>query len=171
VHFDANTVRLHWATTALIVILWILGQTADLISEGRINRAYWSVHVVFGFVLTILVGWRIIWRGAYGSRLPPADFGLLQVAAKATHYILYLLLSGVLALGVVNAFVRGYNLFDIISLPRIGDKALRKPITNWYGFMANILLGLAFLHACAALTHHFLTRDNVPRRMLPRRGN
>ena len=124
---------------------------------------------MLGFALVILVAWRIIWRGAGGRRLSPADTGLLQLAAKATHYILYMLLLIVLMLGVVNAIVRGYKLFDIMSLPQLGDKALRKPITNWHGLVANFLIGLAFLHACAALTHHYFMRDNVLRRMLPGR--
>jgi cytochrome b561 len=88
--------------------------------------------------------------------------------AKATHHGLYLLLLIVIVLGVVNAFVRGYNLFDLASLPQIGDRALRKPITNWHGLAANVLLGLAGLHAAAALFHHYVIRDSVLGRMLPR---
>jgi cytochrome b561 len=167
--YDPTTIRLHWATAILVALLWIIGQTADWIPDGRVNNAYWSVHVVLGFALVILVIWRIIWRAAGGRRLPPADSALLQVAAKTVHYLLYLLLLIVLVLGVANAIVRGYKLFDIASLPQFGDKALRKPITHWHGLAANILLGLAFLHAAAALTHHYIMRDSVLQRMLPRR--
>ena len=50
--------------------------------------------------------------------------------AKATHHGLYLLLLVVIVLGITNAFVRGYNLFDLVSLPQLGDRALRRPITH-----------------------------------------
>ncbi len=76
----------------------------------------------------------------------------------------------VVGLGVVNAFVRGYNLFDIMSLPQLGDRALRRPITHWHGLAANILLGLALFHAAAALVHHYLWKDGVLGRMVPARG-
>lgn len=168
-HYDPATIRLHWATAVLVALLWIIGQTADWIPDGHVNNAYWSVHVVLGFGLVLLVLWRIVWRSAGGRRLAPADTGLLQAAAKTTHYALYLLLLIVLALGVANAIVRGYKLFDITSLPQFGNKALRRPITHWHSLAANILLGLAFLHAAAALTHHYIIRDNVLRRMLPGR--
>jgi cytochrome b561 len=67
--------------------------------------------------------------------------------------------------------VRGYTLFDLFSLPQIGDKSLRRPITNLHGLAANILLFLACLHALAGLAHHYLWRDGVLRRMIPARVN
>ena len=67
----------------------------------------------------------------------------------------------------MNAFVRGYNLFDLVSLPQVGDRAWRRPITHWHGLAANILLGLALFHAAAALVHHYLWHDAVLKRMLP----
>jgi cytochrome b561 len=147
--------------------LWIIGQTADWLPKRRLNVAVWSVHVVLGFGLAAILIWRLIWRASAGRRLPGADSGLLQVLAKATHYLLYALPATVVVLGIVNAFVRGYNLFDLVNLPQIGDKALRRPITSWHGSAANILLAVAGFHAAAALVHHYLWRDGVLARLLP----
>jgi cytochrome b561 len=166
--YDATTIRLHWATAIAFAILWIIGQTADYIPHGPVNTAVWSVHVVLGFCLVALLIYRVYWRAAQGRRLPPADRGALQVAAKSTHYLLYVLLAVVVTLGVVNAFVRGYNLFDLVSLPQVGDKALRRPITHWHGLIANITLALIGLHAAAALAHRYLWGDGVLARMAPR---
>ncbi len=128
--YDRATVVMHWATAALAVLLWIIGQTADWIPDGPLNTDVWSVHVVVGFLFAVLVlGTRIVWRISGGRHLPEADRGLLRVLAKMAHLALYGLLIVVVTLGVVNAFVRGYNLFDLVSLPQIGDRALRKPIT------------------------------------------
>jgi cytochrome b561 len=88
--------------------------------------------------------------------------------AEAAHYALYAFLLIVVTLGIVNAFVRGYNLFDLTHVPQIGDAALRRPITHWHGLAANVLLGLAFFHALAALAHHYVLKDDVLRRMLSR---
>ena len=166
--YDRTTILLHWTTAILVVLLWISGQTADWIPHGPVNTDYWSVHVVLGFALAVVIAWRIIWRSSRGRKLRAADTGFLQVLAEARHHGLYLLLLIVIVLGVVNAFVRGYNLFDLASLPQIGDRALRKPITHWHGLAANALLGLAAIHAVAALFHHYVLRDSALARMLLR---
>jgi cytochrome b561 len=165
--YDRTTIALHWITAASVVILWIIGQTADWIPDGPVNTAYWSIHVALGFVLAAVLAWRVLWRASAGRKLPAADAGALHAFAKATHYLLYGLLLVVVALGVLNAFVRGYNLFGLVSLPQVGDSAMRRPITQWHGLAANILLGFALFHAAAALVHHYLWRDGVLGRMLP----
>jgi cytochrome b561 len=167
--YDRTTMSLHWITAGLVAVLWIIGQTADWIPDGPLNTDYWSIHVVLGFALVAVIAWRMNWRYLGGRRLPPADTGVLHVVAEATHYGLYLLLLATIVLGIINAFVRGYNLFDLVSLPQIGDRAMRKPITNWHGLAANLLLILAGLHAAAALFHHYILRDNVLARMVPAR--
>ena len=78
-----------------------------------------------------------------------------------------MVLAVVLALGVTNAFVRGYNLFDLFSLPQVGNREARHAITEWHGLAANILLGLAAIHAIAALIHHYGWRDGLLNRMVP----
>ncbi len=166
-NYDLTTIVLHWSVAIITLLLWFIGQTADLISNKPINNGIWSIHVLMGFVLTLLLVWRILWRIWRGRRLPPANTGIIQAFAKLIHFSLYGLLGTVVLLGVVNAFVRGYSLFWLFDLPQVGDRTLRKPITEWHGLIANILLGVVFIHAGAALLHHYLWRDNILRRMLP----
>jgi cytochrome b561 len=165
--YDRLTIWLHWATVALVVALWIVGQTGDWLPRGPLQTNYWSMHIVFGFTLAVVLAWRAVWRLTGGRRLPPVGPPLLQALAKTVHYLLYALMAAVVVLGIVNAFVRGYNLFDLTHLPQIGDRALRRPITDWHGLLANILLALAALHALAALAHRAVLRDGVLRRMMP----
>lgn len=165
--YDRTTITLHWATAALVPILWVIGQTADWIPDGPINTAVWSVHVTLGFAIAGVLAARIAWRASNGRRLPAGDSGALQVLAKATHHLLYGLLIVVALSGVINAFVRGYDMFGLFNLPQVGDLAWRRPITQWHGLAANFLLGLALFHAAAALFHHYLWRDDVLGRMLP----
>ncbi len=167
--YDSTTIRLHWATAALVVVLWISGQLADLAPKGPLRTDAWSSHFVLGFALAAVLIWRLVWRFGGGRRLPAAGSGLLHFLAQAAHHGLYLLLIATVALGLVNAFVRGVSLFDLASLPQIGDRELRKPITQWHEFAANLLLGLAMLHAAAALAHHYILKDAVLLRMAPDR--
>jgi cytochrome b561 len=166
--YDATTIALHWLTAGLVVLLWIIGQTADWAPRGPRQTGYWSVHVLLGFVLALALAGRILWRGFRGRRLPAADAGVLGFLAEATHYALYGILLVVVGLGILNAVVRGYGLFGLFNLPQWGDPAWRKPITHWHGLAANVLLAVALLHAAAALAHHYVMRDGVLRRMLPR---
>ncbi len=165
--YDAMTIRLHWATAMLVALLWIMGQTADWFPRGPLRLDYWSLHVLLGFALLVVLGWRIIWRARGGRTLPAADHGLLQAAATATHYLLYALLVTVVILGVVNAFVRGFSMFGLFHLPQIGDPELKRPINRWHELAANAVLCVALFHAAAALVHHYVWRDGLIRRMMP----
>ena len=167
IRYDRTTIALHWATAGLVAVLWILGQTSDWFPDGLINTVMWSTHVVLGFALAGVLVWRIAWRSGSGRSLPAADGGVLHVLAKATHYGLYLLLVTVVTLGVVNAFVRGYSIYELFHLPQVGNRAWRRQITDWHGLAANVVLALAGFHAVAALTHHFLWHDGVLGRMFP----
>jgi len=163
--YDPTTIALHWTTAILVAVLWIIGQTADYTPKGSIRTDYWSAHVVLGFLLAFVLIWRLSWRAFRGRRLPPTDSGPIQLLADASHWALYGLLALVVVLGVCNAFVRSYNLFDLVSLPQVGDTALRRPINHWHGLAANILLGLALAHALAALAHYYVLKDRVLQRM------
>lgn len=170
IRYDRTTIALHWATALLVAILWILGQTADRFPDhGWANVALWSTHVVLGFALAALIVWRVGWRSTRGRALPAADTGALHALAKATHSGLYLLLATVVALGIVNAFVRGYSLYGLVHLPQVGDRAWRHPVTQWHGLAANVVLALAGFHAAAALVHHTVLGDGLIARMTPER--
>ena len=167
--YDPTTIALHWATATLVAVLWLIGQTADWLPDhGWANTGLWSTHVALGFVLAAVLVWRIVWRWDAGRKLPPADAGVLHLLAKAMHVGLYLMLVGVAALGIANAGVRGYSLYGLFHLPQLGDRAWRRPLTQWHGLAANVTLTLAGFHATAALVHHYVVRDRLIARMLPR---
>jgi cytochrome b561 len=46
--YDPTTVWLHWITVALIVVLWVIGQTGDPVPRGPLRTGVWSMHVVLG---------------------------------------------------------------------------------------------------------------------------
>ena len=116
-------------------------------------------------VLAAVLLARIVWRIGPGRALPSPDGGMLRIVARCTHLVLYALLLIVVGLGIANAFVRGYTLFEAISLPQIGDRALRRPLTQWHGLAANAVLAVALLHAAAGLFHQYIRKDRLLWRM------
>ncbi len=168
--YDPMTVRLHWITVGLVAALWLLGQTNDMWPRPY-SEPLWSVHVVLGIALAVVLVTRIAWRAQFGMVLPPADQGVLHWIATATHYTLYVLLFAAAVSGILNASYRGVHLFDGWSFPQFGtgDRATRRSINDWHELAANALLAVACLHAAAALVHHYVWRDQLMERMRTRR--
>ena len=167
--FDPTTVWLHWITVALVVALWVIGQTGDLVPRGPLRTGVWSMHVVLGFLTAFVLLTRVAWRAHFGRVLPPADTGLLYIVAKLTHYALYVLLGLVIIAGIVDASYRGVNVFGVWSVPQFGsgDVTTRHSINEWHEMAANLLMVVAAVHALAALGHHYVWRDRLLDRMRP----
>jgi len=166
-HYDAATICLHWLTAALVAILWTLGQVTGWVLRGPFRSGLWSTHVALGLLLAVVLTMRILWRASFGSVLPPADAGVLNWLAKATHYALYLLLLGVVGLGIANASYRGSDLFGVLTLPQFGsgDAATARDINSWHEWAANLTVLAALFHATAALGHHYIWHDHLIGRM------
>jgi cytochrome b561 len=167
--YDPTTIWLHWTTVGLIVALWGIGQTADLVPRGPLRSGIWSIHVTLGFVTSFVLLTRIAWRAHFGRILPPADTGILYVLAKVTHYALYVLLGVVVIAGIIDASYRGFNVFGVWPVPQFGtgDPATRHSINEWHELAANVLMLVAAVHAMAALGHHYMWRDRLLERMRP----
>ena len=168
--YDGITILLHWATAILVVEQWLGAQIIDWFPRGPLRIDARSVHIAAGMLLAALLAWRLLWRSSRGRRLPPADRGLLGLAATATHWGLYLLLVAMVTVGVALAWTRGDSLFNLFSIPAYdpGNHALADRIQDIHAAIGWIILAVAGLHAAAALVHHYVWRDGVLARMLPR---
>ena len=165
--YDLPTIWLHWAPVSLIAVLWVIGQTADLVPPGPFRAGLWSIHVVLGFATALVLLARVAWRALFGRVLPAADTGLLYAIAKATHSALYLLIAAAVVLGIANASYRGFNIFGVWHVPQFGtgDSATRHTINGWHELAANLTVLVACLHAAAALMHQYVWRDRLLERM------
>lgn len=166
---DPTTITLHWLTAFLVVILWAIGQTVDLVPRGSLRIDYRSVHIVLGAALGLVLLGRLAWRLTRHRSLPPIGSAALLLLARATHWLLYLLLVLAVGFGIANVWVRGDTLFNLMQIPayRPGDRELVHLIGERHELMANLVFIVAGLHAAAALFHHYILRDLTLRRMLP----
>jgi cytochrome b561 len=168
--YDPLTMFFHWATALLVVTQWLGAQVIDWFPRGPLRVDARSVHITFGVLLAALLVGRVAWRLTGGRRLPLADKGALNVVAKGTHWGLYALLGAMVLAGLFLTWTRGDSIFNLFSVPAYdpADKALPDQVLEVHATIGLLILGLAGLHAGAALVHRYLWHDGVLARMLPR---
>jgi cytochrome b561 len=168
--YDQQTIRLHWATAVLMTVLWGIAQIIDWFPKGAPRISVRSVHIIFGVLLGVILVMRIVWRSRSGRRLPLANQGVSGYVARIVHLALYAGLASVIVLGVLNAWARGDSIFGLFHIPKLlpADPKLKPTMEYLHKTVANALMILAAAHALVAVIHHFILRDGVLRRMLPR---
>ena len=166
--YDSTTIRLHWMSALLVVLLWASAQIIDYFPKGTPRITMRSVHIAMGIMLALAVAYRMWWRRQGGRHLSSAGSGLLQFLSQTIHTGLYTVLVIELVLGFSNVWIRGDNIFTLFTIPAFdpGNAALRDLVEDLHGLVANIIVSVAGIHALAALAHHFVWRDGLMQRML-----
>lgn len=169
--YDGLSILLHWLTALLVITLWTLGQCLSYFPKGSPRDAALSVHILLGITVAVVLAVRILWRSSAGRHLPPADSGWQGRLAKSAHHGLYVLLIVTVALGLSRAWLHGNEVLHWFSFskPAFSTRHLTRTVGGLHGDLADIVVIVAGLHACAALAHHYVLRDSVLRRMLPGR--
>ncbi len=171
--YGAVSQALHWLTALFVICGFLLGQFGDVFAKGPPRELGLLVHMTLGQIVVALLIVRLLWRKLDPPPPPEATpLGrLIEIAAKASHFTLYGLLLVVPLLGAVVQLKRG-NELPIFALWRLPspwpvDRHLARSILSLHGTLADALLILAGIHACAALVHHWIWRDRTLSRMLP----
>ena len=169
--YGLTAVAFHWIVTALVVILGALGLLFGEIPRDA--RPFWiNVHGCVGLVYFALVIMRLAWRWTHRPPELPSDVGEFdRRMSLAAHHALYVLMLLIPLFGVVAYIWHGrvfdYGLFQLDF--RVGtNREVFKPAEMIHQWLAYGLFALAGLHILAALYHHFVRRDGVLSRMLPR---
>ena len=162
---------LHWAIALLIVLNYIGGLTL-----GATGYRFMNLHKQFGMLILLLVVLRFLWRifskcPDMAEELSPFE----KFVAKTGHCVLYLLMLSIPALGITLVESHGYELkfLGVIDIPKfiqLQPKEISHEIKEFHEYLAHMVIIFAGLHALFALKHHFLNKDSVLLRMIPR-GN
>jgi cytochrome b561 len=173
VHYDRVTISLHWLTFALVVLLFGLAETWGFLEHGTsLKKGLQSLHISLGILLTAIVAIRLIWRAVIGRHLPSVTTGPAAGAAKAMHFVLYLLLLVQIVMGFLYRWAQAesfmfFGLFPI-QFATIKNSALAHTFGTIHNFNAWMIIILVCFHSAAALIHHYTFKDNVLRRMIAR---
>jgi cytochrome b561 len=162
----------HWLTVIFVIAAWAIGTFRGELPEGAARATAMFMHFNLGLAVVGLLVARILWRMVDRAPPPPkTPLGRLgEVAAASAHGISYLLLLAVPLIGIAIVFSRGrplpvFGLFEIAS-PWAPDREFANMLKPYHGLLVQALMGIAFLHAVAALVHHFVFHDPTLRRMI-----
>ena len=122
---------------------------------------------------TIVIVARIVWRLMPGHHVSSLEAGWVKLASKAVHYLLYAMLVAQASLGFAWRWAQGhavsfFGLFAIAGPYGQLARGTRHTLAQFHEYIGWAIVMIAFGHALAALYHHYVLKDRVLRRMLPK---
>ena len=171
--YTPAAIALHWIVALLILANLALGlYTVDLpLSPAKLRN--FSYHKWIGVTVFMLAAARLLWRlGHAPPALPAAMAPWERRTAQLTHVLLYVLFFAAPLTGWLFSSAAGFQTvyLGVVPIPDLlsKDKALADALKLAHKSINYTLAAVIVLHAAAALKHHFIDRDDVLRRMLPR---
>lgn len=164
------SIALHWLMAVALFGMFALGLWMTTLSYyDRWYHDAPELHKGIGVLLLLLLIVRLVWRWI-NPRPVLMGSGWEQVVALLVHRMHYLLMFAVLLSGylIPTAEGVGIDLFGLLTVPATFtfDKQQADLIGQLHLIAAWAMMGLAGLHAAAALKHHFIDRDITLKRML-----
>jgi cytochrome b561 len=179
VSYTRTAILLHWLIALAIFVMLALGWGFDFF-QGTTKFFLIQLHKSIGITILLLSLARLGWRMTHKAPPLPSDMPRWeQKAAHVGHCLLYIAMIGLPLSGwaLVSASPRNVPtiLFGLVPWPHLpvlatleNKKAAAEFLGNVHGLSATLLALLIVGHAFAALRHHFIVRDDVLLRMLPR---
>ena len=170
--YDRVSIVLHWLTAVLVLSQFALAELWDYAPRPG-KHLMIVTHMSLGITLAVVILVRIAWRVAPGQKVKAATAGLVEVASKGVHYLLYALLVSEAVLGFTLRWSgnEAMSFFGLQIPPPFApfSKPAHQLVGEIHEYVGWAIIILAACHAGAALFHHFVLRDNVLWRMLPGR--
>ena len=162
----------HWLVFLLIAGAFALGFTMTDLAMSVLKLRMFSWHKWTGVTIFLLVLLRLAWR----LRTPPPALPPMprweEEAARISHHLLYLLMLAMPLSGWLMSSAKGFQTVYFAKFP-IPDLLAKNPplgaaLESVHETLAYLLLAMVSLHVLAAFKHHFIDRDEVLARMVPR---
>jgi cytochrome b561 len=173
--WSAFVIALHWLAAALIIELIVHGW---IMVHARLGAAttfdLYQWHKSLGFTVLAITVARLVARLALAAPAAPVSARWELWLAEFVQGSLYSLTVAAILAGwlVVSTSplpipTRFFNLFVIPNIAR-PDGALFAAAVLAHKLFAWAIAALVALHVAGVLKHHFVDRDDVLKRMLPR---
>jgi cytochrome b561 len=172
--YSAIAQLLHWTTALLVVAAYVVSVGGP---EPRVyspvNDFSRGLHELLGISVFTLTLIRVCWRTMFAPPRNPGMPAWMELSARLGHWTIYALLVLVPLTAILGAWFEGHPL-TVLALGNIRpwvpqSRQLGLVLADIHGWLGDVLVWLAGLHAAAALYHHFWRRDTVLLSMLPGR--
>lgn len=164
---------LHWFIFILVSTLLIVGFVMDDIQGKALKGLVYNAHKLTGILVLGLMMFRIAWALTNKKpKLPDHTPTYEKVFAYSIHILLYVLLllmplSGWIMSCAAAKCPSFFGLFNL-TLPILPNKALANLCGQIHQITAWTIISVLTIHVTAALKHHFLNKDHILKRMLPK---
>jgi cytochrome b561 len=133
----------------------------------------YSWHKWAGVSAFLLVAFRLLWRVAHRPPgLPQSMPKFMQFAAHAGHLALYALMIAIPLSGWLMSSAKGFQTvyFGVLPIPDLLDKnkELGDLLETVHQSLNLLFVAVLLGHIGAALKHHFIDKDDILTRILPR---
>lgn len=172
--YTSTAKALHWLMAVHLFGLLALGFYMHDLPLSPEKLKLYSWHKWAGVTAFLLVWLRLAWRITHQPPALPSQMARpMQLAAHAGHFLLYALMIVIPLSGWLMSSAKGFQTvwFGVLPLPDLlaKDKALGNLLETVHVALNFTLIAVLLGHVGAALKHHFIDRDDVLTRMLPRR--
>lgn len=171
--YGGVAITLHWVVALLILGLLGVGLWMTELKASPFKIQVYGWHKAIGLTVLTLAALRLIWRVTHRPPdLPAAIPRWQRLAAGISHWSLYGLMLAMPLTGWLQNSAAGFPLtwFGLFKVPPLIARD-RDAFAFWqdvHQALAYTLMALIALHVAAAIKHHFINRDDVLKRMLPR---
>ena len=172
--YTNTAILFHWLLAVMIIGAFTLGLVmTDMPGITPTKLKYFSWHKWAGVTILALAALRLLWRLTHKAPPYPAAMPAWQMtSANVLHGMLYVLMFAVPLSGYFYTLASGYPVvyFGVLELPVLIDKNEQlKPVLQAVHYWLNMgMAACVALHVAAALKHHFIDRDGLIKRMMPK---
>ena len=164
------SIALHWLMALALFGMFALGYwMTTLTYYDRWYHDAPEIHKGIGILLLLLLIFRVLWR-MITTRPKLMGAWWEQIVSLGVHRLHYVLMFTVVISGylIPTAEGVGIDVFGLFTMPATFtfDKQQADLVGKIHWAAAWALIGLAGLHAAAALKHHWIDKDMTLLRML-----
>lgn len=162
----------HWSIFILFIMQIIVALSMGNVSKS-VRSYFYTFHKSLGLLILLVALLFIVWnlidkKPRWSVAMPTWE----RISATIVHLALYILIIIMPISGWLMSTAAGHppNFFWLLEIPMPGiakNKMLAQTVSNVHSILAWILCALVAIHILAAFKHHFVTKDNILKRILP----
>ncbi len=154
---------MHWITFALVAMVYLTA------GDPTITDWKGQIHVAGGILIFILFFLRLSFVFLYRKSIPKTEiinsYQIMLFKMVRIFPLLKPMYCSNCGLDDIMGFTDNFQVLSL-NLPLLSTVWESDYIADAHQILGNLFIALVGLHACAALIHHFIFRDNVLKSML-----